>query len=81
MKYKQKLTKIGNSVGVIIPKEIRDAFVIGAGTEVFLEPSKVDRSIAINIESPGNKIDPKFFELVKSIDNQYSQALKQLASK
>jgi len=81
MKYKQKLTKIGNSVGVVIPKEIRDIFEISAGSEVFLEPSRLGKSIIINVESLGKKIDPQFFNLVKSIDNQYSQALKQLASK
>jgi len=81
MTYKQKLTKIGNSVGIVIPKEIRDFLGIDVGSELYLETGIDNKTIVLNHEKPGTKVDPSFFELIKKIDKQYSTALKKLASK
>lgn len=81
MVYKQKLTKIGNSVGVILPKELRNTLGIDLGAEVYLETNLDNKTVVLNSSKPNNKIEPQFFELVKEVDKQYSSALKELASK
>lgn len=81
MTYQQKLTKIGNSIGIVIPKEIRDLLKIELGSEIYLEPGVDKKTLTLNTEKPTTKVDPQFFELVKSIDKQYSAALKELAAK
>ncbi len=81
MIFKQKLTKIGNSIGIVIPKDIRDLLGIDLGTEVYLEPGINNKTVILNPKKPNTKIDPQFFELVKTIDKQYSTALRELASK
>ena len=48
MTYKQKLTKIGNSVGLIIPKQLLDSLGLDVGKEVFLE--QVQNKVIVNTE-------------------------------
>jgi putative addiction module antidote len=81
MTYRQKLTKIGNSIGIVIPKDIRNLLGIGLGSEVYLEPGLDNKTIVLNSKEQKTSIDPQFFELVKDVDKQYSKALKELASK
>ena len=80
MTYKQKITKIGKSMGIIIPKEIRDSLGITLDTELYLEPGADNKTIVLSSEKPDTVIDPQFFELVKKVDKQYSVALKELAT-
>lgn len=80
MVYKQKLTKIGNSFGVILPKDLRNLLNISIGTEVHLQPSEDGQSVILSVGSTKMKADPMFFELVKAVDREYTDVLKQLAS-
>ncbi len=81
MAYKQKLTKIGNSVGIIIPKKIRNKLNLNVDSEVYLEPRETDESIVLTKRAPKTKLDPNFFKIVKEVDKKYSQALEELANK
>lgn len=81
MTYKQKLTKIGNSVGIVIPKELRNLLGIDVGSELYLENSMDNKTIILNSEKPSQEVDPQFFELLKEVDKQYSASLKELSSK
>jgi len=81
MTHKQKIMKIGNSMGIIIPKEIRDSLSITLGTELYLELGADKKTIVLNSEEPDTRVDPQFFELVKRVDEQYSAALRKLSAK
>lgn len=81
MYFKQKLTKIGNSIGVVFPKEIRDLLGVNLGSEVYIQPGLDANTLIVNVKEPKSKIDPQFFELVKSVDQQYSKALSELSKK
>jgi putative addiction module antidote len=81
MVLKQKITKIGNSMGIIIPKEIRNALGIDLNTEFYLKPGADNKTIILDKEKPETKVDPQFYKLVKSVGKQYHSALKELANK
>ena len=81
MVFKQKLTKIGNSIGVIFPKEIRDLVGIDLGSEVYIQPGLDEKTLIVNVKEPTSKVDPQFFELVKKVTQQYSNALRELSKK
>ncbi|EKD96282.1 MAG: hypothetical protein ACD_24C00110G0002 [uncultured bacterium] len=81
MVFKQKLTKIGNSIGVIFPKEIRDLLGIDLGSEVYIQPGLDEKTLIVNVKEPTSKVDPQFFELVKKVTQQYSNALRELSKK
>ena len=81
MYFKQKLTKIGNSIGVVFPKEIRDLLGVNLGSEVYIQSGLDANTLIVNVKEPKSKIDPQFFELVKSVDQQYSKALSELSKK
>ncbi len=81
MVFNQKLTKIGNSVGIVIPKDLRKLLGIDVGSELYIEGGADQKTIILNKEKPSTKVDPQFFELVKKVDKQYENALRELASK
>lgn len=78
MKYSQKLTKIGNSVGIIIPREVLEKLRIGAGTNVFVE--QIQDKLLIEKEDSGN-ISPEFLKVVDSLADRYKEAFQELAKK
>jgi putative addiction module antidote len=77
MTYKQKLTRIGNSVGIIIPKQLLDNLKLTVGNEIYLEQVQ-DKVILDKNES--TSITPEFLKVAESIGNRYSEAFKELAS-
>jgi antitoxin MazE len=76
MKYSQKLTKIGNSVGIIIPSQILEKLQIEAGTTVFVE--QIQDKLLIEKENSGN-ISPEFMKVAESIADRYKEAFEALA--
>lgn len=76
MTYKQKLTKIGNSVGIIIPKQLLDSLGLDVGNEVYLEQIQ-DKVIMDRNET--SSVTPEFLKVAESIGNRYSKAFKELA--
>lgn len=77
MTYKQKLTKIGNSVGIIIPKQLLDSLGLKEGNEVYLE--QVQDKVIID-RNETTSVTPEFLKVAESIGNRYSKAFKELAS-
>jgi putative addiction module antidote len=76
MKYTQKLKKIGNSVGIIIPSQILEKLNIGVGTEVFVE--QIQDKLLIEKENSGN-ISPEFLKIADSLADRYQEAFRELA--
>lgn len=77
MTYKQKLTKIGNSVGIIIPKQLLERLGLDVGNEVYLE--QVQDKVILDRNEP-TSITPEFLKVAESIGNRYSKAFKELAT-
>ena len=77
MNYKQKLTKIGNSVGLLLPKELLDSLKLKIGNEVYLE--QVQDKVILEKE-PSNSVSPEFLKIAESVDKEYSKAFEELAS-
>ena len=78
MRYTQKLTKIGNSVGIIIPSQILEVLKIGLGTQVFVE--QVQDKLLIEKENSSN-ISPEFMKIVESLADRYKDAFDELSGK
>jgi len=76
MKYQQKLKKIGNSVGIIIPRQMLENLKIGVGTEVFVE--QVQDKLLIEKEN-SNNISPEFLKVADSLADRYQDAFRELA--
>mgnify|MGYP001617476583 CR=1 FL=1 len=78
MKYAQKLTKIGNSIGVIIPSRVLEMLKIGPGTQVFIE--LIQDKLLIEKENSSN-ISPEFMKVVESLAGRYKDAFEELSNK
>jgi putative addiction module antidote len=78
MKYSQKLTKIGNSVGIIIPSQILEKLKIDVGTQVFVE--QVQDKLLIEKENSSN-ISPEFMKVAESLADRYKEAFEELEKK
>ncbi len=77
---RQKLVRIGNSTGVIIPKVLLDNMKLDAGKYVFLEEDLINNSLLIRKEnSTKTTFNPKFLKLLEDVNNNYKDALEQLA--
>ena len=82
----QKVIKIGNSVGVVIPQNLRNKLGVKLGSEVIVEESIDKSSINIRIRKKGSKkssssITPNFLELVKRVNKRYGPAFRELAKR
>lgn len=71
-----KITTVGNSVGLILPKQVLEHLKVGKGDQVFL------------VETPGGYLisahDPDFEKMMHAGEEtmqQYRNALKELAKK
>lgn len=78
MKYIQKLTKIGNSAGVIIPSQILEKLGISIGTHLFVEQVQ-DKLLIAKEDSQG--ISPEFMKIAESLADRYGEAFEELAKK
>jgi putative addiction module antidote len=76
MNYKQKLTRIGNSVGLIIPKQLLDSLGLDVGNEIYLEQVQ-DKVI---LEAKNSKaVSPEFLKIAESVGERYASAFKELS--
>lgn len=74
MSKKLKIRKIGNSLGVILPKEVLDEMCVEEGDALDYQASKSELRLIAN--------DPNFakeMEVFKSLSRRYRNALKELA--
>lgn len=77
----QKIIPIGNSVGVIIPKELIDKIGLQVGSEVFIDKDPHGTSILIHKDKDALKssLTPGFLKIVNNIHLKYGNALQELA--
>ncbi len=76
MKYKQKLTKIGNSLGIILPKELLDSLDLHPGMGLYVE--KIQDKIVVEKEA-STSVSPEFLRIAENIGKKYKEAFKELA--
>lgn len=82
MVYKQKLSKIGNSVGLTLPKSIRDKLDFKLGQDVYVQEDPRTKNVVISVMPVQDiefQISPEFYSLLKSVSTKYSKALEKLA--
>lgn len=83
----QKAIKIGNSVGAVIPADIRDEIDIQAGTPLEVITDLQQEAItfrkkslpALKLSDAPTKLTPEFHEWLQDFNHQYASTLKQLA--
>ncbi|MEW6089137.1 MAG: AbrB/MazE/SpoVT family DNA-binding domain-containing protein [bacterium] len=78
----RKICSVGNSQGVLIPKEILKKANLTTGDEIELSFEEKNKKIIIkSVKSYHEPIDPEFASQVKEFIQQYKPALKELAKK
>jgi putative addiction module antidote len=70
-----KLRKIGNSVGVVLPKEVLNHLKVGEGDTICVTET-VDGSLRVG---PSNEEFKKQMEAAESVVNRYRNTLRELA--
>lgn len=78
MTYKQKLTKIGNSVGVILPKVLLDSLGLKEGNELYIE--NIKDKIVLKTDN-SDYISPEFLKVAEGVGKKYKTTFEELASK
>ena len=78
MKFQQKLTKIGNSVGVILPKKLLTILNLSEGKTIYIEKF---RNKIILEENPSASISPDFLKVAEDINKKYTEVFKKLANR
>ena len=81
---KQKLIKIGNSTGIIIPYEIREEAGLKLGDNVAVNYAPNGQSIIISKKGGAQStpsITPEFYDWLKKFNKKYKNALTELAKK
>ncbi len=75
----QTVTKIGNSLGIIIPASLREDLGISQGTKLNLQVTE-DKSLLVSKgEAVTTQITPKFIEILNGVNKRYGRALVKLA--
>ncbi len=79
----QKVIQVGNSLGIVIPKELAKKSGLKAGSNVYIQKDPNGPSIVINSKSRvfDSSITPDFLRIVSGINKKYGPALKELAGK
>jgi putative addiction module antidote len=77
MAYKSKIRKIGNSLGILLPKELLEEMCVGEGDEL-----SFDKASGTYKVTPSPAVDPEFeraMEVFRSVTDRYKNALRELA--
>ena len=79
----QSIVQIGNSVGLIIPKEVKEKLGLKKGSKVVVEVSRDSKSMVISRvgTARGATITPEFLEWLSAFNKEYGPALDELAKK
>ena len=75
MTYQTKLRKIGNSLGIVIPKEAIRAMKVQEGATLYLTEAP-ECSLQLN---PGNAEFARKAKIAESLMQRYRNALRELA--
>lgn len=79
----QKVIQVGNSLALTIPKSFIDKTGFKAGDELFVHQEPASKSLIITTKAQAEKIklSPDLFSWLDSVQEKYSDAIKQLANK
>lgn len=80
----QKVIQIGNSSGIIVPKELMAEIGIKTGSIIELEKDAGGQGFFVSKQGKKmtrSSITPHFLSVVEKVNKQYSSALKALAGK
>ena len=77
MTYKQKLTKIGNSVGLIIPSEMLKSLGLNHKSNVYIE--QVQNWVMIR-KNETTYASPEVLHVAEKVADRYKDAFEELAS-
>jgi antitoxin component of MazEF toxin-antitoxin module len=80
----QTAVKIGNSVGMIIPVDYREAMGISLGTKLDTEMSPDGKTMLVSRVGQAarvSKVTPEFLGWLEGFNQEYGPALKKLAEK
>lgn len=80
MVYKQKIKKIGNSYGVVLPKPILEALSITPDSEIFLEIQGNMTTLMTSSDTP-KKVSAEFLSVAQQVVKKYKNAFTELSSK
>jgi len=77
------MMQIGNSIGVIVPAEIRKKAKLSKGHKVEFDVDSEGRIIIYKFGKNQNKtsITPEFIEIVNRVNKRYKEAFRELAGK
>jgi hypothetical protein len=78
----QKIIRIGNSVGVIIPKVLNGNHLrLGEMVNVEKDLASGTYTISKNKKSGISSITPHFFAILDRVNSQYGKALREIAGR
>ena len=79
----QTIVRIGNSVGVIIPKSLQENDRLKPGDKVSVDRDKISGSFVVskNGSKKQSSITPEFVRILENINKRYGKALQDLAGK
>lgn len=79
----QKVIQIGNSSGVILPKEIMKKMGLKPGSKVVIQTDSSGKTLLVskNGKKYSPSVTPEFTRLLTKVNEQYDDALKELAQK
>lgn len=76
----QKVIKIGNSLGVILPKQIIKSLNIKFGQKLYVDVYEKEKTIILRIKKNlANGITPEFIRYLNEFSERYKDALSELA--
>jgi putative addiction module antidote len=80
----QKVIQIGNSSGIIVPKELMAEIGIKTGSIITLEKDATGQGFFVSKQDKktlSSSITPHFLGVVEKVNKKYSSALQELAGK
>jgi putative addiction module antidote len=81
---KKRIIKIGNSAGVILPKEVREEAGLKLGDNVAIAYSSQEEGVVIGKQENkknNSPITPEFHDWLKRFNKRHKKALSELAKK
>ena len=75
----QTVTKIGNSLGIIIPASLRKDLGLDQGTKVNLQITEDKTLLVSKGEVSFSQITPRFLEILEGVNKRYGKILEKLA--
>ncbi len=77
----QKIIKVGNSYGVILPKEVLEQYNLSVGQEVEIDTNVLPHAFVVRSEKYKNtsQITPEFKNWLDNFSKEHTELLQELA--